>query len=189
MEAVAEEEWRPVVGYEGQYEVSDLGRVRSLDRVVPRRKGDKVWPMKRRGQLLRPGTMKSGHLIVVLGSGAKTNALVHHLVLKAFVGPRLPGHESLHGDGDPANNRPGNLRWGTRAENIQDSIRHGTKPRGENHQSAILKEADVVAIKALLKTQSQTALGRRFGVSRSTIWKIAAGLGWKHVAAIPEAAP
>lgn len=72
----------------------------------------------------RPGVMKSGHLIVILGR--KNNALVHHLVLKAFVGPQPLGLECCHRDGDPANNEDTNLRWDTRQSNVHDMWRHGT---------------------------------------------------------------
>lgn len=121
---IYDEEWRAVVGYTG-YEVSNFGRVRSLDRVIPY-----FHPINgdihrhHHGTMLRPGTMKSGHLLVVLGKG--NNALVHHLVLEAFVGPAPEGMECRHWDGDPANNHADNLIWGTRAENVADMLRHGT---------------------------------------------------------------
>lgn len=124
------EEWRAVVGFEGSYEVSNIGRVRSLDRAVTYQKIDQysgrtiTVTKHMKGQMLRPGAQKSGHLLVVLGR--KNNALVHHLVLKAFVGPQPPGMECCHGDGQPANNVDTNLRWDTRQANVADMWRHGT---------------------------------------------------------------
>jgi len=118
-----EEEFRPVVGFEGRYEVSNLGRVRSLPHIQLGRNGK---PIKRLGRILRPGRHnKHGHVSVVLGRG--NTRQVHRLVLEAFVGPCPPGEETCHDpDPDPTNNRLDNLRWGTRSDNINDAVGHGT---------------------------------------------------------------
>jgi hypothetical protein len=120
-----QEVWKPVPGYEGLYEVSDQGRVRSLDRDVTQtsRRGA-LYTLRKKGKLLRPGRMPSGHLSVALGRG--NSQCVHRLVLLAFVGPAPDKHECCHNNGNPADNRLENLRWGTRSENIKDAIRHGT---------------------------------------------------------------
>lgn len=113
------EEWRPVVGYEGRYEVSNFGSVRSLPRVDT--KGRRV-----RGRILAVSTHPSGHQRVKLSrDGDHRSTSLHRVVLIAFAGPPSPGHEVLHGDGNPANNHLSNLRWGTRSENILDRVRHG----------------------------------------------------------------
>jgi len=112
------ERWLPVVGYEGFYEVSDLGRVRSMRRRVAGGRAVRI---------LKPCQYPRGHLKVVLCvNGQKKDMLVHRLVAIAFIGPQPPGCEVCHYDGNPANNVLGNLRWGTRGDNIRDSIRHGT---------------------------------------------------------------
>lgn len=120
---IAPEEWRPVVGWPG-YEVSTRGRVRSVERVVLRRNGT---GQTIRGRVLKPATMKkSGHLQVSLShDGARRTYCVHTLVLEAFVGPRPESMEGLHGDGNPANNNIGNLKWGTPTENHLDRVLHG----------------------------------------------------------------
>jgi HNH endonuclease/NUMOD4 motif-containing protein len=115
------EEWRPVVGYEGSYEVSDHGTIRSIDRIVMRNGR----PNRLRGQLLRPGRQKSGHRFVNLPG---RNHRVHRLVLAAFVGPCPRGLEGCHENGDPSDNRLSNLRWGTHTSNNRDKQRHGTDP-------------------------------------------------------------
>jgi len=121
------EQWRPVPGAPG-YEVSDQGRVRSVPRVVLRSNGS---PFTVKGCILRPQVKRSGHLKVELRAGSRQ---VHEVVLSAFVGPRPDGMECLHGNGDPADNRLTNLRWGTRKENVADAIRHGWDPRrGRTH--------------------------------------------------------
>lgn len=119
------ETWLPVVGYEGTYEVSDLGRVRSLDRDVVDKNGvTKHW----RGKVLSPGLHNGydGHLLVVLSiRNRRKTRLVHQLVLEAFVGPRPDGLVSCHGVGGPRDNRPSNLRWDTIPNNNLDTVRDG----------------------------------------------------------------
>jgi hypothetical protein len=115
----AEERWRPVPGYEEFYEVSHLGRVRSVAR---RSANGRLWP----GIVLSPATHPNGHLQVHLSrDNSKRTHWVHLVVLAAWVGPAPHGLEALHRDGDPGNNRLGNLRWGTRSENQYDQVRHG----------------------------------------------------------------
>lgn len=119
------ETWKPIAGYEGSYEVSDHGRVRSLDRIVT---GANGIPMRISGRIRRPGThIRSGHKQIILrANGELFGRFVHRLVLEAFVGPCPEGMECCHNDGNPANNRLENLRWGTRSENVQDMLMHGT---------------------------------------------------------------
>lgn len=115
------EEWRPVVGYEGLYEVSNLGQVRSLDRL------DAIG-RPRRGAPLKPdASHPKGYLRVSLcRDKVVTRFQVHHLVLAAFVGPRPEGMEGCHSpDPNPANNRLENLRWDSSSENARDVLRMG----------------------------------------------------------------
>lgn len=117
------EQWRPVVGYEGIYEVSDHGRVRSLDRLVPR--GSR--PFRLKGRLLAQSTMRSGHKRVALCKNGKgRHHLVHRLVLEAFDRPCPEGMEACHGIGGPGDNRLENIRWGTASDNMKDRVRHNT---------------------------------------------------------------
>lgn len=114
------EEWRAIPGYEGRYEASSLGRVRSLDRV---RSNGRKW----RGRTLKPVPMVRGYLSVNLWlDNSPRMHLVHRLVLAAFVGPAPEGAEGRHMDGDPSHNALGNLSWGTHSENQYDQVRHGT---------------------------------------------------------------
>lgn len=112
------EEWRPVVGYEGLYEVSSIGRVRSVDRVVPDGRHF-------RGAM-RACPIQHGRRSVKLSRRGPKKFHVHVLVAEAFHGPRPLGCEVRHLDGDSLNNCADNLRWGTKSENTMDQIRHGT---------------------------------------------------------------
>lgn len=181
---MTQERWLPVVGYEGLYEVSDRGRVRSLDRILVRRGKNGPMNVRRRGQILKPGTVESGHQLVVLGRGV--SKLVHALVLIAFVGPRPPRFDSRHLDGDPANNQLKNLCWGTRSENILDAVRHGTYRNGARPGTgswrAKLTEADIPAIRARLASgETCQDIARDYPVRASNISHIKQGKTWRHV--------
>lgn len=111
--------WKPVVGYEGLYEVSNQGCVRGVERkdTLGRRVN---------GKTLKPGTNgQTGHRFVCLHDheGRIRQIYVHRIVLEAFVGACPPGMECLHGDDNPAHNMLSNLRWGTRSENLLDRYR------------------------------------------------------------------
>jgi hypothetical protein len=121
------EHWRPISGYEGLYEVSDQGRVRSLCRIRARSNGREL-PVRER--ILKPNAQRSGHLGVVLYNNGRFVVSVHVLVLKAFVGPCPHGMECCHSNGDPADNQLENLRWDTRSANNRDLVLHG------NHKQA-----------------------------------------------------
>ena len=123
MDSTAIEEWRAVPGYEGHYEVSDHGRVRSLDRVVVDRK-DRT--LRCRGRVLRPGTNRYGYQYVSLSKGGTGKTVtVHRLVTAAFIGPRPVGLDVMHADDNPANNHLSNLSYGTTTENVRQCVDRG----------------------------------------------------------------
>lgn len=103
--------WKDIPKYEGKYQVSNFGDVRSYCR-------------SNTPKILKPGRMPQGHLSVALGRG--NSRCVHELVLLAFVGEKPHKHECRHLNGNPADNRLENLAWGTRSENIKDAVAHGT---------------------------------------------------------------
>lgn len=116
------ERWADIDDYEDCYQVSDLGRVRSLDRIVQH--ADRK--MHVRGRILVTSPDRDGYLQVNLWrDGQGRNHKVHRLVLTAFVGPAPASHVACHNDGDPANNCLPNLRWDTCSENSFDVVRHG----------------------------------------------------------------
>lgn len=119
----AVEKWLPVVGYEGLYSVSDMGRVRSEPRFITRASG-KSYPLA--GRILKTPPKESGHLVVSLhNQGRQKTWKVHALVMLAFVGERQDGMDTLHINGDHTDNRLANLRYGTRSENVIDMVQHG----------------------------------------------------------------
>jgi hypothetical protein len=176
------EVWKAVPGYEGLYEVSDMGRVRSLDRVVERLgRWGKVVAQRVAGRVMRPGPHKGGYgLLHLYGARGRRTATVHGLVAAAFLGPRPEGSDVCHNDGNPKNCRLDNLRYGTRAENDADKDRHGTRPLGEAHAAAKIDERAVAEIRAL-RGAPQKEIADRFGVTFSNVSAIQLRKSWRHV--------
>ena len=165
-------EWRPIPGYEGRYDVSDDGRVRSYWRQPWRSTPQRI---------LRPMLeTKAGYPAVVLCDGqTKRRIRIHRLVLEAFVGPRPAGLGARHLNGNPADCRLSNLVWGTQAENMADSVRHTTSPKGVRHGMAKLTEDDVREIRRLLASGAkQIDIAARFGVTDSAVREIKTGRNW-----------
>lgn len=168
--------WLPIEGHEGAYEVSNLGRVRSLARrvrLVVRGGAETTRGVPPR--VLRPGPQKkSGHLTVAIGKG--NSRQVHDLVLRAFVGPPEPGQEALHRDGDPSHNALSNLRWGTRSENNFDITAH---------ERRILSHEQVRYLRE--RAKQGFAYGERYqlalawGVNPGTVHKAASGEEYSRV--------
>lgn len=105
------QEWRPVPGFEGLYQVSDQGLVWSLRRTI----------------VLKPFSNRDGYLYVALHKDRKqTTHYLHRLVARTFLAPPPDGMEILHGPGGQRDNSRGNLRYGTHAENVRESVEQGT---------------------------------------------------------------
>lgn len=142
------ETWKPVLNFETHYQVSNLGRVRSLPRRVRLHSGHRTSP----GKMLKPGSQLSGHQFVNLSrDGVAKTYLVHTLVLEAFVSHRPQGMEVCHNDGNPRNNKLSNLRWDTHRNNQRDMLRHGTAnfKLGDGHQNAKLTQYQARKIRRL----------------------------------------
>lgn len=161
--------WKDIPGYEGSYQVSDLGRVRSLDRVLNAHKLGRGYCRGVRGRILKPGAsnVNSGHLTVALGR--HNSQCVHFLVLLAFVGPRPAKMDTRHLDGNSANNILSNLEYCTRSRNGQDKKYH------KGASTYKLTPSEVREIKTALLAPYyglQADLCRKYNVSHSTIYNI-----------------
>ena len=157
--------WKDILGYEGRYQASTDGHIRSVDRKVKgvNHYAGKIFYRTAKGKILRPGRYsKSGHLSVVLGRG--NNGLpVHQLIARTFLGECPNGCEVLHGNGNPVDNRVENLRYGTRTENILDVYKNGGRWRK-------MSVDDVKEIRAALSCGfSGKELSKRYKVSQTTI--------------------
>ena len=175
------EEWRDVAGYEGLYQVSSEGHVKSLERKVPKWDGERT--VKER--ILKPRTDHYGYLLVSLCAGGKSKTLkVHRLVCEAFHDNPENKLDVNHINENKTDNRACNLEWSTRKKNCN----HGTR----NVRMAIAKSRPIAQYTLngkLLKVWPSTAeVERRAGFDHSAISKaangnrkIAYGFIWKYV--------
>lgn len=193
MDEVTPEEWRAVAGFEGAYEVSDLGRVRSLDRTVAGTSPGGIWCRRRvSGRVLKPTPAARGYLQVRIGSDSPR--YVHSLVAEAFIGACPPGMECCHGPGGMTDNRWANLSWGTKAKNLgPDKVRDGTDFNGDRAPMVKLTWEKVDEIRRRLPPGLRTGtrpewarhlptqqdLATEYGVCQDTIGKIINGKAWR----------
>ncbi len=174
------EEWRPIAGYEGVYEVSSLGRVKSLGRVIT-----KVWrgAPKRffyREKIKRIYKAPSGLCSVVLHKdGHNLARKVHVLVAAAFIGKRPIGADIIHRNRDRSDNRPKNLKYVAPRVRYDECMIHDEVPRHTRHYRTTLTERDIAEIRGLAGTISQRKIADRFGVQQPAISKILLGINWK----------
>lgn len=170
-EKTATEEWRDIPGYVGYYQASNLGRIRSLVRLIQSKIDAGVRKEKR---VLSPGHNLQGRCQVSLcRDGMVRRKQVHRLVLEAFVGPCPVGMEACHGpDNDHRNNRLDNLRWDTKKANFGDAVALGTMGKPKK-----LTQEQVDVIRAAEGTQRSIAA--QFGVSQVMVHNIRHGKVWK----------
>ncbi len=189
----AVEQWVSIVDFPG-YEVSDQGRVRTLDRIVPRR--GMCGPLRINGRMLKPyvARFRSGkpmRLELQLNRGGKSYLRrVAVLVLEAFKSARPAlDLDGCHNDGNCFNNVISNLRWDTRASNVADTMSHGTFRRGSRVRTAKLDEDIVARLRngSLTWVEIKTIMVER-DVSAGRIRDVAAGRDWPHVVTPPSPA-
>ena len=184
-----EEIWKEVKGFEGFYDVSNFGRVRSLSRNV--KTGIGTYVLK--GRILKPQKYTNGYVFVSLSVyGVKKQFLLHKIVALAFVEGFKNGLEVNHKDLDKKNNKSNNLEWCTKSENHKHLYRKNKKEntipsffttKGEENPRAVLKEQDVLDIR---KKCSNSEITRKeaskiYGVSKSAIDSLMIKKTWKHI--------
>lgn len=175
------ERWVWVPGYEGRYEVSSLGRVRSYLGV-----GKRTPASTPQSMLYIYTKSRSGYKSVrFFKDGKFERPALHTLVATAFHGPRpFPTAEIRHLDGVAGNCAASNLVWGTRQENERDKLRHGRAhgPRGDRHGNAKLTVEKVKELRQLrAEGWLHTSLASRYGICKETVAEALNGRTWKHV--------
>jgi len=170
------ENWKPVLGWELFYEISDLGNVRSIQRTGRTNYGERIYG----GFAVKSFMTRPGYLAVNLTcKGKRKQFHVHRLVLESFAGLPEVGHECCHNNGIRTDNRLENLRWDTRKNNHLDKKLHGTWQVGEKSGTSKLKNPDVVFIRESNKPYKE--LAEFFGVSKNTIERIKNNRSWTHI--------
>lgn len=166
------EVWKPIAGYEGLYEVSNFGRVKSVDKVLPH-KTYGTWHIKER--ILKQqwcGPKSSAYLCVWLhkGHGEQHLYRVHRLVAESFI-PLVPGKEQVnHIDCDRSNNRVDNLEWCTPKENTVHAVKNGRFEEGlENRRKAVVNVDTGERFKSIAEAC------RKYGVTHRAIYQVANG--------------
>lgn len=181
---LSKEIWVKVKGFECFYEVSNLGRVKSLDREIVYCNGRKD---KFKGKIKKFSKNNFGYLHVTLFKNSKSlTTLVHRLVAKHFIPNPENKPQINHIDNNPANNNVSNLEWVTQQENrnhcVNQSRQKGAS-KGSKHHFAILSEKDVLAIRKEYKETkiSQIKLSNKYNVSDGCIYAIVHRKSWNHI--------
>jgi len=167
--------WKPIVGYEGLYEVSSEGRIRSVPRLDSRKH-------VRGGSEMNPRVCRGYLYIGLRKDGKKSFRRLHRIVLEAFVGPCPEGLEGCHGPNGRMDNSLGNLRWDTHEANVSDRVLSGLN-RGENNKGGgKLTEEKVREIKAMLNEgHLRASIAKKFEIGVCMVGRIARGISWSHV--------
>lgn len=166
--------WKDVIGYSGLYQVSNMGRIKSL--------------LFNKEKFLKPWKRKAGHFLVNLYINKKSKTFyLHKLIMEAFIGPCPDGLEVRHLDGNGTNNILSNLKYGTRTENVRDAIKHGTfkgppKQLGSKNFRATVNEKQVIKVKKLLNNNFSVAqISKILNIKNYIISSIKKGDTWKHI--------
>lgn len=178
MESVSEV-WLPVAGrfFGWPYEVSNLGRIKSLNTNVN----------GKYGQIRSTNINKYGYEAIGMSFNMQqVSTVVHKLVAEAFLGDRPHKADVNHMDGNKANNRLDNLEYVTRKENCRHAFAIGLAVacKGSKNPNSILNELDIIGIRKLLRSKAMKhhEIAFMFGVGRSTIGEVARRRIWRHVA-------
>lgn len=166
------EYWKPVVGWEGHYEISNVGNVRRIKKA----NGAKAQ------RILRPAINQGGYYHAVLyGNGRHEDVRVHQLVCEAFIGTYPEGLTANHKNGWKLKNWHSNFEYITLANNIRHSFTFSDSRRGEKHCCAKLKEVDVLYILSMKGKKSPKSLANQFNTGVNSIYDIYKGRRWKHL--------
>jgi len=174
--------WKPIPGYEGYYEISESGIVRSLDRVDTVVSGIKgTYQRRHKGRVISQGDWVGYPTAMISMKNKKYGFFVHRMVAQVFIGPCPEGMQVRHRDGDRGNPHKDNLLYGTQNENEADKKLHGRTNNGERNGQSKLTRKDVSDIRELLaKGVYQKEIATMFGVVQSLISQIHRGKIWNE---------
>ena len=163
--------WKDVPGYEGHYQVSNLGRVKSLPRTF--------FGRTYRGKILSPTIARNYHHVLFSVNSNKKTLKVHRLVALAFLGES--DLQVNHKNGIKTDNRLENLEYCTQSENMNHAVEMGVIKRGKDVNTNKLNENDVMKIKYGHHNLPQKEIAKLYGVTPASISSIRLGKTWKHI--------
>lgn len=166
------EEWRDVQGFEGQFQISDLGRVRSMPSLT-----------RKTARIIQPHFTENGYLRINLRKGGKRRQLyIHRMVLLAFRGECPEGMEGCHDNGIKADCKLSNLRWDTRKNNEADKKIHGTDNEGFRNGQCKMTESVVLEIKSLIASGMKGKdIAAKFDIHPNLVSQIKNNRKWSHI--------
>jgi len=173
-----EEIWKDIDGFSGYYQISNFGRVKSRDRFLIRKDGKRL-PISE--TILKPMINRFGYYKVRLyGQSFTRTKYIHVLVAEAFLEKPKDGvYLVCHNDGDKLNNHVDNLRYGTKADNYKDMVKHGVAYLGEATKSNKLTETQIKEIRLNPNHLTQNELATLYNVSQQQISRIIRKENWK----------
>lgn len=174
-----EEIWVDIKGFEGLYQISSYGRIKSYDRYI--RNGFNTYIKK--GKIRKNQFSNNGYYIIIFNINTKMyQYLIHRLVASNFIPNENNYSQVNHKDGNKLNNNVENLEWITPSNNIIHSINNNlTSQWGETHKSTKLKKEDIKEIRKLGKTMSRTDISKEYGISIKAVCNIINNKTWKRV--------
>ena len=172
--------WNCMIGFEGKYEVSNEGRVRSIDRIMIRSNGRKKTI---HGKILNPSLVRGYPVVLIRDSNGVGIKKVHRLVAESFI-PNPDNKKTVnHINGVKTDNRVINLEWATYSENHKHAYKNGlmNAKKGESHKRSVLTENQAKEIKYGNKGMLQKDIAEIYGVSKTLISLIRLGKNWGHI--------
>lgn len=179
--SIVDEIWKDIPDYEGYYQVSNLGRVRSVDRRVSHPRSGFI---TLKGCILKPAISRLYYGVNLSVNSVTRSVPVHTLVARAFLGANPDRLTINHIDGNKLNNRADNLEYCTHLQNVAHAIASGLwdSRKGQKHGMAKLCDSDISVIRQRLSLgESQSSIAKDYGVCQQTIQRINARKIWSHI--------
>ena len=179
---VKSEIWKNIKSYEGLYQISNLGNVRSLDRVIEG--GGSQNKRKLKGRVLKSSLKSNGYLgFTLCKEGSFKYVSGHRLVAENFLKNPHGLKQVNHIDGNKVNNEVTNLEWCNAFQNMKHAFESNlVDNRGEGSPNSKYKEKEILEVKKLLQEgYGNSIIAKMTGVSRTTVYRIKMNLQWRHL--------
>jgi len=184
LENMEQEIWKNITGYEGLYQISNLGRVKSLARIVPRKsRSHGTYNLTVKEKILTVFLVDNQYYRVALSkNGIEKKLRIHQLIARAFIPNPLNKPQVNHINGIKTDNKIENLEWCTFQENMTHAKNQGLRARGEGHGNRKLNNEKVLLIRKMAKKGIKyTVIAKKMGTCPNTVSNAATGKSWTHI--------